>query len=82
MISVIISIFNTESYLERCLQSIVNQFDESNGEIILIDDGSTDKSSEICNKYVNNFKFIRYFYQKNTGLSSARNLGIQKSHYE
>jgi hypothetical protein len=51
-ISIIVPIYNTEKYLERCLQSLINQ-DYKNIEIILINDGSNDKSISICNTYKN-----------------------------
>lgn len=77
-ISVIIPIYNMERLLERALESVVAQ-SYKNLEILLIDDGSTDKSREICKKYESKDSRFRYYYQKNNGVSSARNLGVEKS---
>lgn len=76
-ISIIVPIYNKEKYLVDCLNSIVNQT-LKNIEIILVDDGSTDKSKEICESYLNDPR-ISYFYQKNEGLASARQTGIDKA---
>lgn len=78
LISVIIPIYNVEKYLEKCLNSVVNQ-DYKNIEIILINDGSTDDSLNIANKYKEIDKRIKIFSQKNQGLSAARNTGLDKS---
>lgn len=78
LISIIIPIYNTEEYLARCLDSIINQ-SYKNLEIILVDDGSTDLSKEICNNYLKKDKRIKYFKKENGGLSSARNYGIKKA---
>ena len=75
LISVIIPVFNSRNYLQKCLDSIINQ-SYNNLEIILVDDGSTDGSSEICEKYANNDHRIIFCKQKNQGVSSARNRGI------
>lgn len=75
-ISVIIPIYNSEKYLERCLDSIVNQT-YKNLEIILLNDGSTDKSEEICKRYSDKDERIIYISKKNTGVSSTRNLGLE-----
>lgn len=78
MISVIVPVYNVEKYLEECLDSIQNQT-FSNIEIILVNDGSTDNSKEICKKYCeqdNRFKLIN---QTNQGQSVARNTGVAAS---
>ncbi len=75
LISVIVPIYNVESYLEKCINSIVNQT-YTNLEIILIDDGSTDNSGIICDKYKKQDKRIIVIHQNNKGLSSARNKGL------
>ena len=75
LISVIIPVFNTEKYLVRCLNSVLIQ-SYTNLEIILIDDGSMDKSYEICKKYANLDKRIKVIKQENGGASKARNKGI------
>lgn len=77
-ISVIIPIYNAEKYIEKCINSILNQTFK-NIEIILVNDGSTDNSRIICEKYKNKDKRIRLFNIENNGVSSARNLGIESS---
>ena len=75
LISVIVPIYNVAKYLPRCVDSICNQTYQ-NLEIILVDDGSTDNSLEICNQYADEDKRIRVLHQENKGVSSARNLGL------
>lgn len=77
-ISIIIPIYNVEKYLEKCLNSIINQT-YKNLEIILIDDGSTDKSSTICDEYCEKDKRIKVIHKKNEGVSTARNEGLKAS---
>ena len=77
-ISVIVPVYNTELYLENCLNSLVNQ-SLKDIEIILINDGSTDNSEKISNKYLKKHKNIKYIYKKNTGQGDSRNLGIKLS---
>ena len=77
-ISVIIPIYNTEKYLERCLDSAINQTFKDI-EIILINDGSIDNSYKICQKYQKKDSRIRLFNQENRGQGFARNFGIMKS---
>lgn len=76
LISIIIPVYNVEQYLPKCLDSIINQT-YKNLEIILIDDGSTDRSGEICDKYKNEDKRIMVIHQLNGGVSGARNTGIE-----
>lgn len=76
LVSVVVPIYNVEQYLERCLNSIVNQT-YKNLEIILVDDGSTDSSGKICDKYNLIYTNIKVIHKKNGGLSSARNIGIE-----
>lgn len=78
LISIIVPVYNTEKYIERCIDSIINQT-YSNIEIILIDDGTLDKSGEICDLYVNKDKRIRVIHKKNGGLADARNEGIENA---
>lgn len=75
-ISIIVPIYNSEKHLKRCLESLVNQT-YKNTEIILINDGSTDKYEKICKLYMQKHKNIKYFYQSNMGVSVARNKGIE-----
>ena len=78
-LSIIVPIYNVENYLEYCLNSIVPILSNENVELILVNDGSTDKSESICNMYIEKYKNIRYIYQDNQGLSEARNTGIKNS---
>lgn len=77
-ISVIIPVYNTERYLHRCLDSIINQT-YKNLEIICINDGSSDNSLDILREYEKNDTRITVITQKNSGLSAARNLGMAYS---
>ena len=77
-ISVVIPIYNAEEYLEKCLNSVLSQTYE-NLEIILVNDGSTDKSPEIIEKYRNQDNRIIVINKENGGVSSARNRGIEKA---
>lgn len=77
LISVIIPVFNVEKYIERCLTSVVNQTYD-NLEIIIVDDGSQDKSMQIVANYQSD-KRLKVIHQQNHGLSSARNTGIKYS---
>ncbi len=81
LVSVIVPIYNVEQYLEHCILSLVNQ-NYKLLEIILIDDGSTDSSGEICEKWLQKDSRIHVIHKKNEGLSAARNTGIVNSHGE
>lgn len=76
LISIIVPVYNVETYLDRCVYSLVNQ-KYSNIEIILVDDGSTDKSGKKCDKWRMLDKRIRCIHKKNGGLSDARNVGLE-----
>lgn len=78
LISVIVPVYNIQDYLERCVRSICNQT-YKNLEIILVDDGSTDGSKDICDRLAKEDDRIRVFHKENGGSSSARNLGIRES---
>ncbi len=80
-ISIIIPIYNVESYLRKCLDSIIEQ-SFPYFELLLINDGSTDASAQICQEYVEKDDRIRYFEKENSGVSSARNFGIKHSRGE
>lgn len=81
MVSVIVPFYNEEKYLSRCLDSIINQT-YKDLEIILIDDGSDDKSFDIASKYESIDKRITIYRQNNQGLSSARNKGLDNCNGE
>lgn len=78
LISVIVPVYNVESYLKKCVNSIIQQTYQ-NIEILLIDDGSLDKSKEICDEFLKKDQRIKVVHQRNSGLSSARNKGIELS---
>ncbi len=80
-VSIIVPIYNTEKYLEECLKSIVTQ-SYPYLEIICVNDGSTDKSSEIIEKFAKNDRRIVVINQENKGLSAARNVGTDKARGE
>lgn len=80
-VSVIIPVYNIEKYISKCIETVANQT-YKNCEIILVDDGSTDNSGEICDKYTQKYSNIKCYHKKNGGASSARNLGIEKSNGE
>lgn len=77
-ISVIIPVYNTEEYLKQCIDSVLNQ-EEIDVELILLDDGSTDKSVYICQKYSEKYENIHFFKGKHGGVSDARNCGIKRA---
>lgn len=74
--TIIIPIYNIEKYLSECIESVIKQ-SYKNIEIILVNDGSTDKSGDICNKYAEKDRRIKVINKKNGGLSSSRNSGIK-----
>ena len=75
LLSIIVPIYNVEQYLDRCIQSILNQTYQ-NLEIILVDDGATDCSGVIADSYAAKDKRIKVFHKENGGLSDARNYGL------
>lgn len=75
LVSIIVPIYNSEKYLYQCINSIINQTYD-NIEIILVDDGSTDKSVEICREFAERDQRIKFLSQINSGPSVARNIGI------
>jgi glycosyltransferase involved in cell wall biosynthesis len=75
-ISIIIPIYNVGKYLEQCVESILSQA-FSDYEVILIDDGSTDNSGSICDRYADQYDQIKTIHKENGGLSDARNVGLQ-----
>lgn len=78
LISIVIPIYNSEKFLEECILSVLNQT-YKNIELILVDDGSTDNSSLICKKYLEKDLRVKYIKNINSGVSVARNIGIENS---
>lgn len=78
IISIIVPVYNSEKYLCHCIDSILNQT-FSDFELLLIDDGSTDGSGIICDEYAKKDSRIRVFHKNNGGVSSARNMGLDKA---
>ncbi len=74
-ISVIVPLYNMEAYLERCVDSILSQT-FTDFDVILVDDGSTDRSAEICDAYAEKEQRVFVLHQENKGLSGARNAGL------
>ena len=77
-ISIIVPIYNSEKYLDECIQSILEQT-YNNFELILVNDGSDDKSLSICNNYINDDKRIKLLNLKHKGVQIARNTGIENA---
>lgn len=75
-ISVIVPVYNVEAYLERCVESILQQT-YAHFELILINDGSTDSSGQICDRLASQYENIKVYHIENAGVSNARNMGIQ-----
>jgi len=78
IISVIVPVYNVEKYLDKCIESIIDQT-YKNLEILLIDDGSTDNSGKMCDEWGKKEKRIKVYHKKNGGLSDARNYAILKA---
>lgn len=74
VISIIVPVYNTSKYLDRCISSLLSQ-SFKNFEVILVDDGSTDNSAEVCRRYVN--EKVKLYSKQNGGLFDARNFGIK-----
>ena len=75
LLTVVIPVYNVERYLKRCIESVLAQ-EWKDYEILLVDDGSTDHSPQICDDYVKAYDFISVIHKENGGLSEARNTGI------
>lgn len=75
-ISVLIAAYNVAEYLEKCLESVIKQT-YKNIEIIVVDDGSTDDTSKLCDRFAESDSRIKVIHQKNSGLSAARNAGLK-----
>ena len=77
LVSVIVPVYNVEDYLDRCMDSIVNQT-YTNFEVLLVDDGSTDSSGDLCDRWGKRDPRIRVFHKQNGGLSDARNYALDR----
>jgi glycosyltransferase involved in cell wall biosynthesis len=80
LVSIIVPIYNTEEYVEECIQSILSQ-SYKNIELILVNDGSTDGSGEICKKY-EHLPLVRYIEIENAGVVVARKRGVEDARGE
>ena len=78
LLTVVIPVYNVEKYLKRCVESVLVQ-GWHNYDILLVDDGSTDRSPQICDDYVKVYDFISVIHKENGGLSEARNTGISQA---
>lgn len=78
MISIVVTAYNIERYLSRCIDSIILHV-KCDYEVILVDDGSTDNSARICDEYAGRYDNIRVIHQDNRGVSVARNRGIEEA---
>ena len=78
LISIIVPVYNSEKALDRCINSILEQTFQ-NWELLLINDGSTDRSREICDEYAAKDQRIKVFHKTNGGVSSARNVGLDNA---
>ncbi len=78
-ISIIVPVFNVEKQIEKCLDSILKQSMNIDGqiEVILVDDGATDKSGELCDRYSDNYSIFRVVHRENGGAAAARNTGLE-----
>ena len=75
-VSIIVPVYNVSMYVEKCLQALVGQ-SLNNMEIILVDDGSTDTSGQICDQYAEKYQNIKVIHCENNGLGMARNRGLE-----
>lgn len=78
MVSIIVPVYKVEKFLPKCIESVLNQT-YTDFELILVDDGSPDKSPEICDKYAELDKRVVVIHQKNAGVSAARNAGLENA---
>ena len=78
LVSIIIPVYNVEKYLVQCIESVLAQTYQ-NLEIILIDDGSTDRSPQMCDEYAEHYYNVQAFHKQNGGASTARNVGLENA---
>lgn len=81
LVSIVVPIYNVEKYLQKCVDSLLNQT-YSNYEIILVDDGSPDGCPQICDYYAEKYKYVHAYHKTNGGLSDARNYGTMRANGE
>lgn len=81
-LSIVIPVYNADKYISRCLESIVSQDTKHRYEVLLIDDGSSDNTSEICDEYTQRYRYIKTIHKQNEGVSVARNVGIEMAQGE
>ena len=81
LVSIIVPVYNVENYIERCLRSLAAQT-YAPLEVLLVNDGSTDDSASICERFCAQDERFQYFYKENGGVSAARNYGIQRAQGE
>lgn len=79
LLSLVVPVYNVEKYLKPCLDSMIRQDFDSSCEILLIDDGSTDGSGNICDEYSQKYEIFSVFHKTNGGLSDARNYGLKRA---
>lgn len=78
LVSIIVSVYNGERYIEECIESVLNQ-DYKNIELILVDDGSFDSSNVILDKYSLKDKRVKVIHKENSGVSNSRNIALERS---
>lgn len=81
LVSIIVPVYNREAYVEQCINSLINQT-YKNIEIIVVDDGSTDRSGEICETFASEDVRVKVVHQENGGVSHARNVGVSHAQGE
>ena len=82
LLSIIIPVYNVEKYLAKCLRSILKGDAEMLGrlEVLVVDDGSTDKSGRIADRFAHRYQCVRVIHKQNAGVAAARNTGIHNAH--
>ena len=78
IVTVVVAVYNIEKYIEKCIRSVIAQT-WKDIEILLIDDGSTDSSGNICDSYAKTDDRIRVIHKVNGGISDVRNVGLEKA---
>lgn len=81
-ISVIIPVYNMQNYIDRGMESLCKQKNFNDIEVIIVDDGSTDNTIDLCKNYIEKYDNIQLYHKNNGGVSSARNFGLKKSNTE